>query len=187
MDNADGTSLIVSYSPAATASCTVTDNGDGTETWALKMRFTYTGTALEEDQKWVVWYRTEGSSTWLESAEDFAEVKVVKYEQTTSPAPEYAAFSIISVTAPTDAVAGQYATVVVKTTSDVTKVRLGYNGKTSTYLTTSKNLVYADNGDGTATWTISYRFATAGEQTWAAQCRGNKWSAATEFTFTVAE
>ena len=73
------------------------------------MRFTYTGTAEEEDQKWVVWYRTEGGSSWLESAEDYAEVKVVKYEQTSSANPEYAAFSIISVTGPTDAVAGEYA------------------------------------------------------------------------------
>ena len=186
MNKADGSTLIVSYSPAATSSCTVTDNGDGTETWALKMRFTYTGTADEEDQNWVVWYRTEGSSTWLETDKS-ANVKVVKYEQTASPSPEYAAFSIISVTAPTAAVAGEYSTVVVKTTSDVTKVRLGYNGKTSTYLTTSNNLEYADNGDGTATWTINYRFANSGEQTWTAQCRGNKWSAATEFTFTVAE
>ncbi|MBQ2903088.1 MAG: InlB B-repeat-containing protein [Clostridia bacterium] len=186
MTNAEGESLTVSYSPTATTYATVTDNGDGTSTWVLQMRFTYTGTELEQDQKWVVWYRTEGGDSWLET-DKAAEVKVTKYEQTDSPSTSYDAYSIVSVTPPTDAVKATYAPVVVVTTSDVTKVRLGYNGKTSTYLQTSNNVTYADNGDGTATWTINYRFATAGEQTWTAQCRGNKWSAATEFTFTVAE
>jgi len=55
---------------------------------------------------------------------------------------------------------------------------------------TSTNVTYADNGDGTATWTIKYRFADTGDQTWAVQCRGNAWSAITEqstFAINVAE
>ena len=186
MTNADDETLTVSFSPANTTYATVTDNGDGTKTWVLSMRFTYTGTDLEQDQKWVVWYRAEGADSWLETNKA-AEVKVTKYEQTDSPSTSYEAYSIVSVTAPTDAVKAKYAPVVIVTTSDVTKVRLGYNGKTSTYLETSNNATRVDNGDGTATWTINYRFSSAGEQTWTAQCRGNKWSTATEFTLTVAE
>ncbi len=186
MTKEDGTSMTVSYSPTATSYTTVSSNGDGTSTWVLTMRFTYSGSDLEQDQKWVVWYRTDGGSSWLETDKS-ADVKVTKYLKTDSPSTSYAEFSIVSVTPPTDAVRAQYAEVVVVTTSDVTKVRLGYNGKTSTYLQTSNNVTYSDNGNGTATWTIRYRFANVGEQTWEAQCRGNKWSEKTEFTFTVAE
>ena len=54
---------------------------------------------------------------------------------------------------------------------------------------TSNNVLsVVDNGDGTKTWTINYRFATAGTATWAVECRGNTWSAITDtclFTITV--
>jgi hypothetical protein len=186
MDKADGTTLTVSFSPTATTYATVTDNGDGTKTWVLSMRFTYTGTDLEQDQNWTVWYRAEGVSSWIET-DKVAAVKVTKYEQVDSPSTSYDAFSIVSVTAPENAVKGQPADVIIVTTADVTRVRIGNNGKTSTYLTTSNNVTVSEpDANGLITWTISYRFATAGEQTWTAQCRGNKWSAGTDFTFTVA-
>ncbi|MBQ2842225.1 MAG: InlB B-repeat-containing protein [Clostridia bacterium] len=186
MTKEDGSTLTVSYSPTATSYTAVTDNGDGTSTWELTMRFTYTGTELEQDQKWDVFYRVDGGSDWIDSKKS-AEVKVTKYEQNNTDIGTYDAYSIISVTAPEGAVKGKYATVVILATSDVSRVRLGNGKKTSTYLPTSNNATAVDNGNGTTTWTINYRFPTAGEQTWTAQCRGNTWSTATEFTFTVAE
>lgn len=79
-------------------------------------------------------------------------------------------FSVLSVTAdPGRKLA--FTTITVVTTSDVTKVRITVDGASTTYAQGSSNLVYTDNGDGTATWTISYRFKSAGKKDVTAKAR----------------
>ena len=189
-DDGDGTSTIMSYAPTATAVTAYTvDEAAGTATWVLNIRFTYSGTALEDAQNWVVWYRsTEGGSGWVQSEVDF-DITVTKYEIVESPAESHDPYSIISVATPEGAtgVKGELTAITVVTTSDVTRVRFNdMNGRTATYLSTSNNVAYSvDEEAGTATWVISYRFNTAGEQTWGVQCRGNAWSDAAANTFTI--
>ncbi|MBQ8016013.1 MAG: hypothetical protein IJ264_07520, partial [Clostridia bacterium] len=189
-DDGDGTSTIMSYAPTASAVVAYNvDEAAGTATWVLNIRFTYSGTALEDAQNWVVWYRsTEGGTGWEQSEVEF-DITVTKYAVVESPAEEYDAYSIISVAAPEGAtgVKGELTAITVKTTSDVTRVRLNdMNGRTATYLTTSNNVAYSvDEEAGIATWVISYRFNAAGEQTWGVQCRGSSWSDASANTFTI--
>ena len=180
---------IVSYAPTGSTAVTVTNNDDGTLTWAITMRFTYSATDLQQIQNWTVWYRAVDDIGWTQT-DKALEVKVTRYAENPAPTPGYDAYSIISVSAPATGSKTAYTDLVIVTTSDVTKVRLNNNnGKTVTYLKTSNNVNAVDNGDGTMTWNIRYRFATVGEQTWGVQCRGNAWSAvedATSFTITIA-
>ena len=188
-ENIDGTMSIVSYAPTGSTAVTVTNNDDGTLTWAITMRFTYSATDLQQIQNWTVWYRAVDDIGWTQT-DKALEVKVTRYAENPAPTPGYDAYSIISVSAPATGSKTAYTDLVIVTTSDVTKVRLNNNnGKTVTYLKTSNNVNAVDNGDGTMTWNIRYRFATVGEQTWGVQCRGNAWSAvedATSFTITIA-
>jgi len=184
----DGTERIVSYSQTSTV-VDYTNNGDGTATWVLNIKFTYSGTADEQVQNWTLWYRATGDKAWNETQRTF-EVKVTRYEPVEeTPDATYAPFTVVSVKAEETAVKAKYTPIVIVTTSDATKVRINnQNGKATTYMQTSNNVTYADNGDGTATWTINYRFADLGEQTWGVQCRGNAWStidAASSFTITI--
>ena len=184
----DGTERIVSYSQTSTV-VDYTDNGDGTATWVLNIKFTYSGTADEQVQDWTVWYRATGDKAWNETQKNFV-VKVTRYEPVEeTPDATYAPFTVVSVKAEATAVKAKYTAIEIVTTSDATKVRINnQNGKATTYMQTSNNVTYADNGDGTATWTINYRFADLGEQTWGVQCRGNAWSTiddASSFTITI--
>jgi hypothetical protein len=187
-DNGDGTTTAMSFSETGTM-VTVTDNNDGTKTWAINIRFTYTADVDEVDYTWTVWYRTTGNTTWVESKEAIT-VNITKYAKVESPVEGAEPYSVISIEAPAQAAKGKYTDIVIKTTDDVTKLRFMdmATSKTSTYLTTSRNVAVADNGDGTMTWTISYRFTTAGEQSWGIQVRGNAWSDVdnNQFTLTVA-
>ena len=177
----------VSYTPDATA-VTITENADGTLTWAISIRFTYAGDADFEEQTWKFFYRSTTDTKWVETDKSVT-VKVTKYDAPAVEPEGYAPFTIISVDAPETAVKGQLTTVVVKTTSDVTRVRFNDGGRTVTYSKTSNNVELVDNLDGTYTWNISYRFSALGEQTWYVQVRGNAWTAldaAPAFTLTVA-
>ena len=190
MDLDDGTSRIVSYSQTSSV-VDYTNNGDGTATWVLNIKFTYSDTADEQVQNWTIWYRATGDKAWSETEKEFT-VKVTRYEPVEeTPDATYDPFTVVSVKAEATAVKATYTPIVIVTTSDATKVRINNQaGKATTYMQTSNNVTYADNGNGTATWTINYRFATAGEQTWGVQCRGNTWSAitdATSFTINVTE
>ena len=189
MDNGDGTSTIMSYSKTATAVQSIEQNADGNNVWTLKIRFTYSGNEDSQDQNWVVWFRVAGNAAWIKSDKAF-DVKVTKYAPVEETVPGYAAYSLISIDAPAEGVKNKLTTLVIKTTSDITRVRLNNQaGKTATFLATSTNATAVDNGDGTTTWTISYRFTAAGEQTWAVQVRGNTWStidADSLFTINVA-
>jgi len=187
----DGTSRILSYSPTST-SVEYTDNGDGTANWILNTKFTYSDDVDEQVQKWTVWYRASGDTSWKETAKTF-EVMVTKYDPFKEEEFEigYAPYTITDVIGPETAVVSEYTEIIVKTTDDVTKIRVtNENGISTTYMATSANINCVDNGDGTLTWTVRYRFSTAGTSTWGVQCRGSTWSAITDaerFVVTVTE
>lgn len=179
LDGADGAGTVLSYTPAASA-VNVTENSDGTKTWEISVRFAFSGSDIEQQQKWNVSYRASGTG-WIETDKS-VDIKVTKASQAAG------ANAIISVSAPETAARAAVTEIVVVTTADVNKVRLNnMNGRTVTYLKSSSNVSVAENGDST-TWTISYRFSALGEQTWGVQCRGSAWSEITEassFTITV--
>ena len=181
----DGTT--VSYAPTSSAITLTEDAAAGTKTWAIKVRFTYAGTAENQEQTWTFWYRCSGDTAWSETDKS-ATVNVTRYEQTASPAPEYAAFSVVSVSTDGAAEKGKQEALTIVTTADVTRIRLNVNGRTASYLESSNNVtVVKDEATGLATWTINYRFGTVGTATVGVQCRGNAWSAITEATTMTVE
>ena len=181
----DGTT--VSYAPTSSAVTLTEDAAAGTKTWALKIRFTYAGTAENQEQTWTFWYRCSGDTAWTETDKS-ATVNVTRYEVTESPAPAYPAYSIVSVATDGAAVKGQAEALTIVTTSDVTRIRLNVNGRTASYLQTSNNVtVVTDEATGLTTWTINYRFGTTGTTTVGVQCRGNSWSEITEATTLTVE
>jgi hypothetical protein len=177
----DGTT--VSYAPTSSAVVSVTtDETAGTKTWVLNIRFTYAGTAENQEQTWTFWYRCTGDATWSETDKSF-KVNVTRFEVVESPAVGYDAFSIVSVATDGEAVKGKQEELTVVTTSDVTRIRLVVNGRSASYLATSNNVSVSEpTEDGLITWTIKYRFGTAGDATVEVQCRGNAWSEVTADT-----
>jgi hypothetical protein len=93
----------------------------------------------------------------------------------------YPPYSLISVVAPSETAINELTEIVIKTTSDVTKLRItNQKGDTATFIRSSVNTSWVDNGDGTATWTLKYSFTSEGTQEWAVQIRNNAWSAIDE-------
>ena len=185
VDN-NGTS--VSYAPTSGAVSEVTeDAAAGTKTWVLDIRFTYAGTAESLEQTWTFSCRGTGDTAWTETDKAFT-VLITRYEIKESPAPEYEAFSVVSVATDGAAIRGKEEALTIVTTADVTRIRLNVDGKTASYLTTSNNVtVVTDEATGLSTWTINYRFGTVGTSTVGVQCRGNSWSAITEATTMTVE
>ena len=187
-DNGDGTTTDMAFSESGSM-VAISENADGTKTWAIDVRLSYAGDTDSVTYTWTVYYRATGDANWNESDKDIT-IKITKYAEVESPVVGEEPYSVISIDAPAEAAKGKYTDIVIKTTDDVTKLRFNNTAtkKTSTYLTTSNNVEAVDNGDGTMTWTISYRFTVAGEQTWGIQVRGNAWSDIGDnaFTLTVA-
>ena len=177
---ANGTLATVAFSTTAKNpdNLTITD-ADGVRTWNIRIRFSYVGNDDYQIQNWKLQYRKVNGDKWLDSEYNY-DIKITKYAETVSPVEGKDPFSVISVATPTDAIAkGKFAEVTVVTTSDASRIRLTVAGKSSTYLKTSQNTIsVTDNGDGTTTWVVKYRFATAGTVTVTAQARGNAWSSA---------
>ena len=177
---ADGTLATVAFSTTAKNpdNLTITD-ADGVRSWNIRIRFSYVGNDDYQIQNWKLQYRKVNGNKWLDSEYNY-DIKITKYAETVSPVEGKDPFSVISVATPTDAIAkGSFAEVTVVTTSDASRIRLTVAGRSSTYLKTSQNTVsVTDNGDGTTTWVVKYRFATAGTATVTAQARGNAWSSA---------
>lgn len=177
---ADGTLATVAFSTTAKNpdNLTITD-ADGVRTWNIRIRFSYVGNDDYQIQNWKLQYRKVNGDKWLDSEYNY-DIKITKYAETVSPVEGKDPFSVISVATPADSIAkGSFAEVTVVTTSDASRIRLTVAGKSSTYLKTSQNTVsVTDNGDGTTTWVVKYRFATAGTATVTAQARGNAWSSA---------
>lgn len=189
-----GTSKTVTYAPTS-SSVTYTDNGDGTATWILNIIFSYTSSDDEQIQNWSVWYRISDSTAWVDSGKKIT-VTVIKREAVTesedNTTAKYDTYTVVSVSAVSSVVKRVYTPVTIVVTSDATNIRFNnQDGKTSAFSSTSSNVTsVTDNGDGTSTWVINYRFASAGEATWAVQCRGNAWSDITDackFTINVTE
>ena len=178
----DGTLATISYSATASNSdnVTVTD-ADGVRTWNIRVRFSYAGNDNYQTQNWKLQYRKVSGDKWLDSDYSY-DIKVTKYAGTVSPVEGKDPFSVISVAAPdATVVKGSFAQITVVTTSDASRIRLIVDGKSSTYLKTSKSIAsVTDNGNGTVTWVVNYRFATAGTFSVAAKTRGNAWSTAVE-------
>ena len=177
---ADGTLATVAFSTTAKNpdNLTITD-ADGVRTWNIRIRFSYVGNDDYQIQNWKLQYRKVNGDKWLDSEYNY-DIKITKYAETVSPVEGKDPFSVISVATPADSIAkGSFAEVTVVTTSDASRIRLTVAGRSSTYLKTSQNTVsVTDNGDGTTTWVVKYRFATAGTATVTAQARGNAWSSA---------
>lgn len=177
---ADGTLATVAFSTTAKNpdNLTITD-ADGVRTWNIRIRFSYVGNDDYQIQTWKLQYRKVNGDKWLDSEYNY-DIKITKYAETVSPVEGKDPFSVISVATPAEAIAkGSFAEVTVVTTSDASRIRLTVAGKSSTYLKTSQNTVsVTDNGDGTTTWVVKYRFAAAGTATVTAQARGNAWSSA---------
>ena len=177
---ADGTLATVAFSTTAKNpdNLTITD-ADGVRTWNIRIRFSYVGNDDYQIQNWKLQYRKVNGDKWLDSEYNY-DIKITKYAETVSPVEGKDPFSVISVATPVDSIAkGSFAEVTVVTTSDASRIRLTVAGKSSTYLKTSQNTIsVTDNGDGTTTWVVKYRFATAGTATVTAQARGNAWSSA---------
>ncbi len=186
-EETDGTLTTIAYSSDVVLdNCTVTDNNNGTLTWVIKVRFSYVGNDEEKTEAWKFQYRKADGEKWVDSSYSY-NIKITKYAEVESPVAGVDPYSVISVTAPDGVKKGAYGEFTVVTTADVSRVRLTVNGKSTSYLTTSKNVTKCDvNGDGTMTWTIKYKLNTAGNLDVSAQARGNKWSAAVDTTCTVA-
>ena len=179
----DGTLATISYSATASNSdnVTVTD-ADGVRTWNIRVRFSYVGNDDSQTQTWKLQYRSKvNGDKWLESGYSY-DIKITKYAETVPPVEGADPYSVISVATPDATVAkGSFTQITVVTTNDVSRIRLIVDGKSSTYLKTSKSIAsVTDNGDGTVTWVVNYRFATAGTFSVAAKTRGNAWSTAVE-------
>lgn len=179
---ADGTLATVAYSTTASNpdNLTITD-ADGVRTWNIRVRFSYVGNDDSQTQTWKLQYRKVNGDKWLDSEYSY-DIKITKYAETVSPVEGKDPYSVISVATPDATVAkGSFTQITVVTTNDVSRIRLNVAGKSSTYLKTSKNIAsVTDNGDGTFTWVVNYRFATAGTFSVAAQTRGNAWSTAVD-------
>lgn len=177
---ADGTLATVAFSTTAKNpdNLTITD-ADGVRTWNIRIRFSYVGNDDYQIQNWKLQYRKVNGDKWLDSEYNY-DIKITKYAETVSPVEGKDPFSVISVATPVDSIVkGSFAEVTVVTTSDASRIRLTVAGRSSTYLKTSQNTIsVTDNGDGTTTWVVKYRFATAGTATVTAQARGNAWSSA---------
>ena len=179
----DSTLATISYSATASNSdnVTVTD-ADGVRTWNIRVRFSYVGNDDSQTQTWKLQYRSKvNGDKWLESGYSY-DIKITKYAETVPPVEGADPYSVISVATPDATVAkGSFTQITVVTTNDVSRIRLIVDGKSSTYLKTSKSIAsVTDNGDGTVTWVVNYRFATAGTFSVAAKTRGNAWSTAVE-------
>ena len=160
----------------------ITDNGDGTNTWVFKMRATYVVyDADSETQIWNFAYCGATDVAFTESEVAALTLVVDRYDDTA--ADENAPYTIKSASA----VAGKkasYTNITVVTTDDVSKIRFTIGTKTVTYTTSSKN-VSAVTANGETTWTIGYRFAASGTYNVGIQCRGNAWSDATNVAVTI--
>ena len=164
----------VSYSDASTA-VTIADNNDGTNTWSINMRLTYTEDVESMKQAWTVWYRT-ADVAWTET-EFTKEIVVSKYEEPVTPDEPTVVPDVVSVAISDAPVAGEYATITVVTNSAMSRVRIDNGTKKYTYLPSSATVnAVTDDAAGTTTWTIQYKFADAGDYTLKIQARGTAWS-----------
>lgn len=175
---ADGTTTTITYSNDVIYDCCQVSDADSVRTWTIKVRFSYAESIDSKTETWKLQYH-KTNDKWYDSEYTY-EIKMTRYAEVVSPVEGYDPYSVISVSAPETATKGQYYEITVVTTNDVSRVRLTVGTKASTYMKTSSNTTVTDNGDGSLTWVIRYKFTKAGELPISAQTRGNTWSMAVE-------
>lgn len=185
----------------------VTD-AEGVRTWVIPMIFNYPGNEDLVLQTWNIKYRCTGSSVWETAVVSDGNggyatyapvVTVAKKAEALEPAPvqEYDKYTLISVeTDKANAAIGDTITFTVVTTSDVSKVRIGFvivsdgtdNGKTktATYQETSSNVKSVETVDGISTWTITFKVSKVAQNgAFDVQCRGLSWGDAQTATVAI--
>ncbi len=180
----DGTSknYQVYYKNTNTSSnFTYTDNGNGTATWSITMPFTYSGSDSSVKQTYSVSYRVGTASTYYEGSKDIVITVGYSSEALIDTPDEYEKFSAIDANTENATVTeGKYSYVVVRTTADCSKVRVGYLNPTTnamkygTYQTTSKYVTHTDE-NGVRTWKIYMKFVK-GVTEYQFDARGSSWS-----------
>ena len=180
-DKVDGSSEIsstVGFTKASVGSGWE-DLGNGTAKWTVTAPISYVDmNKASELNTFSVYFYNEATSAFVDGDVDPVSVNVTKYD-TSGEVHEYNGqtvdpYSIIEASA----ALGKkltYTNITIKTTSDVSKVRLTVGTKAAVYTKTSNNVTYEDNGDGSATWVIGYRFLTAGSYNILVESRGNTW------------
>ena len=132
---------------------------------------------LDEDPAYEIWTIVmsldEGNFTFKAKNGTAWEAEAYDYEVTMYK-PREVAVDFVAKDSASDDEAGKalsikrkgVAEITVTAPVTVTKVQLVFaSGSTSTYTATHSAVAYVDNGDGTATWTISRAFGTAGTGT----------------------
>lgn len=156
-----------------------TDNGDGTAVWIIPLTVSLSDYANENEANVYTLYYYDASVFSCNAADvESIVVNVTKYDNSAAVnevgGEAVEPFSIINATADLGKKL-TYTDIIITTTSDVTKLRLTVDGKAVTYSAKSSNVTYTDNGDGTATWVIGYRFTKAGNYEILVKSRGNSW------------
>ena len=166
-----------------------TPNGDGTATWTVSATLSYADyTKLTETFTFRAYYYDGYAGAFAEGDVEPVSVNVLRYDPAAeiheAAGEEVEPYSIIGVSADTGKKL-TYTNITVTTTSDVTKLRLTSGGKSTVYSASSQKVTRTDNGDGTATWVIGYRFLTAGEHSVLVESRGNSWDGCSSATVTA--
>ena len=164
------------------------DNGNGTATWTFDLTMTYADmNQISELNTYNVFYYNDAEE-WVDDGVAGVDILVTKYDTSIEvhevDDQEVDPFSVLSVNAaPGKKLA--FSDITIVTTSDVSKIRITVDGKAATYATDSTYVTYVDNGNGTATWTVSYRYKTTGEKEILVEARAYSWDNCISMTATT--
>ena len=178
IDGDENNPVSIGYSKASVGSG-FTDNGDGTAVWIIPLTVSLSDYTNENEANEYTLYYYDASVFSYNAADiESVCVNVTKYDNSAAVnevgGEAVEPFSIINATADLGKKL-TYTNITITTTSDVTKLRLTVDGKAVTYSAKTSNVTYTDNGDGTATWVIGYRFTKAGNYEILVESRGSSW------------
>ncbi len=179
--------LTTIYKYDTTSSNVTRTVSNGTATWSVRMRFTYSTDDLSILEAWTISYKVGSGTTYFKvNAGSPVNVTVGKdadaLAQSASALPKYSLVNASVQSA--NVTAGVYTPVTIVTTDDCTKVRIGTGGKFATYQTTSANTSYTDEG-GLRTWTINYKFKGSGSTEYTVNARGSVWGDPVTFNVVI--
>ncbi|MBQ6265265.1 MAG: leucine-rich repeat domain-containing protein [Clostridia bacterium] len=185
IDGDENNPVGIGYSKASVGSG-FTDNGDGTAVWIIPLTVSLSDYTNENEANEYTLYYYDASLFSCNAADvESIVVNVTKYDNSAAVnevgGEAVEPFSIINATADLGKKL-TYTNITITTTSDVTKLRLTVDGKAVTYSAKSSNVTYTDNGDGTATWVIGYRFTKAENYEILVESRGNSWEGCSSTT-----
>ena len=153
-------------------------NGDGTATWEFDYTacYAYIQEMSEQNSFEIMYYNPDRG--WVGGEVDPVNITVNKYDTSIEVhwvnGEQVEPFSVLSVEADS-AKKLAFGRISVLTTSDVSKIRITVDGKTTTYAQGSSNVFYFDYGDGMAVWVIQYRYKKAGEKQITVEARNYSW------------